>query len=137
MADGSDVEDGEVEEVDSDAEDEVDREEDQMQLLLKMKNLRNKISKMEDQKEEVEDSTKAISPPPGISGRGGRGRGPRGRGRGKGRGKTRRRSTRGERRPPATNIEKGSAILASPEGESSLFRTYGPALCITPLRNKE
>merc|ERR1719431_244333 len=52
IADGSDVEDGEVEEVDSDAEDEVDREEDQMQLLLKMKNLRNKISKMEDQKEE-------------------------------------------------------------------------------------
>jgi len=87
VADGSDVEDGEVEEVDSDAEDEVDREEDQMQLLLKMKNLRNKISKMEDQKEEVEVSSKAISPPPGISGRGGRGRGPRGRGRGKGRGK--------------------------------------------------
>merc|ERR1712142_461358 len=87
VADGSDVEDGEVEEVDSDAEDEVDREEDQLQLLQKMKNLRKKISKMEDKKEEVEDSAKAISPPPGISGRGGRGRGPRGRGRGKGRGK--------------------------------------------------
>ena len=53
------------------------------------------------------------------------------------RGKTRRRWTRGERRSSATNIEKGFAILASPEGDSSLFRTYGPALCLTPLRNKE
>merc|ERR1712173_24022 len=42
---GSDVEDGEVEDaVDSDAEDEVDREEDHAELLAKMRNLRNKIS---------------------------------------------------------------------------------------------
>merc|ERR1719470_779714 len=84
VADGSDVEDGEVEEVDSDAEDEIDREEDQMQLLQKMKNLRKKISKMEDDK--VED---AAASGPTSSGRGGRGRGrgPRGRGRGRGRGK--------------------------------------------------
>merc|ERR1712168_657669 len=42
---GSDVEDGEVEDaVDSDAEDEVDREEDHAELLQKMRNLRNKIS---------------------------------------------------------------------------------------------
>jgi hypothetical protein len=37
---GSDVEDGEVEEVDSDAEDEIDREDEQKELLLKMQNLR-------------------------------------------------------------------------------------------------
>jgi hypothetical protein len=37
---GSDVEDGEVEEVDSDAEDEVDREDEQKELLQKMQNLR-------------------------------------------------------------------------------------------------
>eukprot|EP00092_Neocalanus_flemingeri_P029154 GFUD01031643.1.p1 GENE.GFUD01031643.1~~GFUD01031643.1.p1 ORF type:complete len:1246 (+),score=549.28 GFUD01031643.1:40-3777(+) len=89
VADGSDVEDGEVEEVDSDAEDEIDREEDQMQLLEKMKNLRKKISKMEDDK--VEDASVAgpTSPQPTSTGRGGRGRGrgPRGRGRGRGRGK--------------------------------------------------
>ena len=37
---GSDVEDGEVEVVDSDAEDEIDREDEQMLLLKKMQNLR-------------------------------------------------------------------------------------------------
>ncbi len=34
------MEDGEVEEVDSDAEDEIDREDEQKELLLKMQNLR-------------------------------------------------------------------------------------------------
>jgi len=88
VADGSDVEDGEVEEVDSDAEDEIDREEDQIQLLQKMKNLRNKISKMEDKVEDPASTSGTTSPQP-ASGRGGRGRGrgPRGRGRGRGRGK--------------------------------------------------
>ena len=39
--------------------------------------------------------------------------------------------------PLLPTSKKGFAILASPEGDSSLFRTYGPALCLTPLRNKE
>merc|ERR1712179_885262 len=70
-------------------EDEIDREEDQLQLLLKMKNLRNKISKMEDKVEDPTSTSGTTSPQP-ASGRGGRGRGrgPRGRGRGRGRGKT-------------------------------------------------
>lgn len=90
VADGSDVEDGEVEEVDSDAEDEVDREEDQLQLLQKMKNLRKKISKMEDKVEDVVSGSTSPMPVSSGSGRGGRGRGRigRGRGRGRGRGKT-------------------------------------------------
>merc|ERR1719464_1846758 len=50
IADGSDVEDGEVEEVDSDAEDEIEREEDQQNLLEKMKNLKKKFSEMEEKK---------------------------------------------------------------------------------------
>merc|ERR1719470_1677 len=89
VADGSDVEDGEVEEVDSDAEDEVDREEDQLQLLEKMKNLRKKLLKVEDKADDAGATSGTISPQPINSGRGGRGRGrgPRGRGRGRGRGK--------------------------------------------------
>jgi len=89
VADGSDVEDGEVEEVDSDAEDEVDREEDQLQLLEKMKNLRKKLLKVEDKADDAGATSGTTSPQPINSGRGGRGRGraPRGRGRGRGRGK--------------------------------------------------
>merc|ERR1711892_90589 len=83
VADGSDVEDGEVEE--------VDREEDQLQLLQKMKNLRKKMSKMEDEKvnEDIVPASGITSPQPNTSARGGRGRGrgARGRGRGRGRGK--------------------------------------------------
>lgn len=41
---GSDVEDGEVEEVDSDAEDEVEREDEHKELLQKIKNLRSSMS---------------------------------------------------------------------------------------------
>merc|ERR1712096_3528 len=66
-----------------------DREEDQMQLLEKMKNLRKKISKMEGDKVEDASGSGTTSPQPTSTGRGGRGRGrgPRGRGRGRGRGK--------------------------------------------------
>ncbi|XP_023336267.1 trichohyalin [Eurytemora carolleeae] len=79
---GSDVEDGEVEEVDSDVEDEIDREDDHKALLQKMKNLRNKISnKM------VSDDSPALEAAAEVSGRGrarARGRGGKGRGRGDG-----------------------------------------------------
>merc|ERR1712083_812583 len=56
-------------------------EEDQLQLLQKMKNLRNKISKMEDKVEDPASTSGTTSPQP-VGGRGGRGRGrgPRGRG---------------------------------------------------------
>jgi len=77
---GSDVEDGEVEDVNSDAEDEIDREDENEELLQKMKNLKNKIStKME------KESASGYTPPESSGrGRGGRGRGRSGRGRGRG-----------------------------------------------------
>ena len=85
IADGSDVEDGEVEEVDSDAEDEIEREEDQQNLLEKMKNLKKKFSEMEEKKTEEAQGSGPSSPQPQPSSRGrGRGRGGRGRGRGRG-----------------------------------------------------
>ena len=87
VVDGSDVEDGEVEEVDSDAEDEIEREEDQLNLLEKMKNLKKKFSEMEEKKTEEGKGSGPSSPQPQPSSRGGRGRGRGGRGRGRGRGK--------------------------------------------------
>ena len=85
IAHGSDVEDGEVEEVDSDAEDEIEREEDQQNLLEKMKNLKKKFSEMEEKKTEEGQGSGPSSPQPQPSSRGrGRGRGGRGRGRGRG-----------------------------------------------------